>query len=169
MKAKITAISRDFDTGYPELQIIVKESFETVERYKGKSLEIEIKEDIKGRSLNANAYYWTLCNKLAGKFGVSNAWMHNSILQRYGTYTEISGQCLIVSINAEEDVMENQHVHLKPTGQPGEYILLKGSHEYNQKEMARLIDGLIEECKLQGIETLPQEEIDRMVKTWKAS
>ena len=33
--------------------------------------------------------------------------------------------------------------------------------------MSRLIDGLVSECKEVGIETLPQEEIDRMMEAYK--
>jgi hypothetical protein len=33
-------------------------------------------------------------------------------------------------------------------------------------EMARLIDSIVFECKDQGIETLPQEEIESMKREW---
>ena len=35
------------------------------------------------------------------------------------------------------------------------------SHELNESEFAILMSGLIEECKLQGIETRSPEEIKR--------
>lgn len=50
--------------------------------------------------------------------------------------------------------------HLQPTSQVREgldgvmyrtYKLLRGSHTYNSEEMARLITGLISECKDAGI------------------
>ena len=43
------------------------------------------------------------------------------------------------------------------------YMMLKGSSEYNTKEMSHLIDGLVSECKEMGIETLPPEELERMM------
>ena len=43
------------------------------------------------------------------------------------------------------------------------YMMLKGSSEYDTKEMSHLIDGLVSECKEMGIETLPPEELERMM------
>ena len=42
-------------------------------------------------------------------------------------------------------------------------MMLKGSSEYDTKEMSHLIDGLVSECKEMGIETLPPEELERMM------
>lgn len=169
MKAIIADLrqNRIEGVGYITLKVNVSD-MANVESLTGLELEATLKRYSKGRSLNANAYYWSLCNQLASRFGVTNAWMHNSLLQRYGTYAEFGGQCAFVSLPEDTDVMENEMVHLKPTGEPGEFILLKGSHEYNQTEMARLIDGLVSECKEQGIETKSKEEIERMLALWKA-
>ena len=41
-----------------------------------------------------------------------------------------------------------------------------GSSTYNTKEMSRLIELLIEECKQFGIETKPQAEIDSLLRSW---
>ena len=41
--------------------------------------------------------------------------------------------------------------------------MLRGSSTYDTKEMSELIDGLVSECREQGIETLPSEEFDRMM------
>lgn len=37
---------------------------------------------------------------------------------------------------------------------------------YDTAEMSHLIDGLIDECKAAGIETLPPEELDRMMEEY---
>ena len=42
------------------------------------------------------------------------------------------------------------------------YILMRGSHQYNSKEMSVLIDGLVSECKEHNIETLTPEELARL-------
>lgn len=41
--------------------------------------------------------------------------------------------------------------------------MLAGSSTYDTKEMSELINGLVAECKEQGIETLPPEELARMM------
>ena len=43
-----------------------------------------------------------------------------------------------------------------------------GSSSYNSAEMARLIDGLVYECKLQGIETMTPTELEELNKKWEA-
>lgn len=169
MTGKIKELKRDFHTFKPEITLVMDSNdLEQLEKLQGEELEITIKKKSRKRGLRANRYYWELLNQLAASLRVSNAWMHNSLLQRYGTFVEIGSQVPFVYLDDDADYMENQEVHLKPTGQPGEFILLKGSHEYNSKEMARLIDGLVEECKAQGIETMDKEEIERLVQEWKA-
>ena len=64
---------------------------------------------------------------------------------------------------------------MKPTsevkqGRDGEmyrtYIMLRGSSAYNTKEMSRLINGIVSECKEMGIETLPPNELKRMMELY---
>lgn len=70
------------------------------------------------------------------------------------------------------EVDEAQLYHLRPTsqvkaGKNGEmyrtYMMLKGSSVYDTREMSMLIDGLVSECREAGIETLPPEELERMM------
>ena len=49
------------------------------------------------------------------------------------------------------------------------YIMLKGSSAYDTQEMSVLIEGLVSECKELGIETLPPDEIKRMLMTYEAN
>ena len=44
--------------------------------------------------------------------------------------------------------------------------MMRGSSTYDTREMSRLIDGLVEECKAQGIETLPPDEFGRMMERY---
>ena len=45
--------------------------------------------------------------------------------------------------------------------------LYYGSSSYNSKQMSRLIDNVIKDCKDQGIETLPPDELDSLISCWK--
>ena len=74
--------------------------------------------------------------------------------------------------SARERIDEDMEIHLAPTDtlEVAEdqtilrvYQKLKGSHEYNTKEMSDLLNGLISECKEMGIETATPEEIARMI------
>lgn len=41
--------------------------------------------------------------------------------------------------------------------------MLRGSSTYDTDEMSKLINGLVSECQEMGIETLPPQELERMM------
>lgn len=140
------------------------------------SLDVEIKKHREKRSLDANSYYWLLCSRLAESMYVSKPYMHNRLLRRYGQIEMIGGQAVYIVIpdtdEAKRQVDEAELYHLRPTSQvkAGKdggmyrtYMMLKGSSAYDTREMSVLIDGLVSECKDAGIETLPTEELERMM------
>lgn len=173
--AKFTGILKqpiiDFVSGRLTLLFEPNEDFrEAYEELKGcDKLSLEIKKYKAKRSLDANAYYWTLITKLARILEVSNAEQHNRMLQLYG-YPEVIDEKHVLMVipeteEAHNKVMKAEEYHLKPTsdvraGKDGimyrTYILMRGSRTYNTEEMARLISGLITECKDAGI---PDSEI----------
>ncbi len=140
------------------------------------SLDVEIRKQRKKRSLDANAYYWKLASEAAEALHVSKPYIHNYLLRKYGQIEIIDGQGVYMVLpdteSAQKAIDEAQSYHLKPTSQVKEgkggvmyrtYMMLKGSSEYDTKEMSRLIDGLVSECKEMGIETMPPEELERMM------
>ena len=132
-------------------------------------LRIRIVQYRKKRSLDANAYYWTLLTKFADVIGLSNPEAHNMMLRGYGQSEIFGGKAVYVTIpdteEAEKKVNNATDYHLAPTSQVRlgndgvmyrTYRLLRGSRTYDTKEMSRLIDGLITCCKEAGI---PETEI----------
>ncbi len=130
------------------------------------------------RSLTANAYYWVLVGKISEITGQSNAAIHNLLLRRYGVPETVDGELITTFIpdtdEAAADVLNKEIYHLKPTsytkqGKNGTfraYILLKGSSEFDSKEMNRLIAGTTDECKDLGIDTVSTEEVKRMMEDY---
>lgn len=127
------------------------------------------------RSLTANAYFHVLLAKIAEAVGASNTEVKNDLINRYG-FPEIPGVQMI--LREKDDWRKLEGVHLHPTSATqvlgnGElyrvYYLMRGSHTYDSKEMARLIDGTVSEAKELGIDTMPTSEIERMVKQWQGS
>ena len=47
------------------------------------------------------------------------------------------------------------------------YKIFKGSSEYDSREMAVLIDGIVSEAKELDIETLPPAEVERLKNMWR--
>ena len=135
----------------------------------------DIKEHKEKRSLDANAYFHVLCDKLRQKLGISMARCKNHLIADYGQIQYLpDGAPMIYKTNAPEEYMlELETIHtkcVKVTEENGKevffYRLYRGSHEYDTKEMSQLIDGTVQECKAVGIETATPDEIARMEALW---
>lgn len=142
----------------------------------GEKYTAEIRKTSKKRSLDANAYYWTLVDKLSKALDISMSHCHNLMLRRYGTFKLFGGQVLYVVIpdtdEASKEADEAEECHIKPTSEVREgkdglmyrtYIMLKGSHEYNTTEFSHLVNGLVDECKQVGIPTATPDEVAKMI------
>lgn len=176
-------LSLDWRTQNPEVTLELDARPEDVERLKEETgeglLSVELKKYRKKRSLDANAYYWQLIGKLADKLSQSTEYLHNHMLRCYGQIEVIDDQGVYIVIPdtdaAQKMVDEAETFHLKPTsqvklGKDGimyrTYMMLRGSSSYDTKEMSTLIDGLVGECKEQGIETLTPAELERMMEAY---
>lgn len=130
-----------------------------------KDKRFEVKEYHKKRSLNANAYAWALIGKIADVLRSSKDEIYLEMLKKYG-------QSEIVSVLSDINVTgyfkyfeEIATVRLQGKNFT-HYKVFKGSSEYDSREMAVLIDGIVSEAKELGIETLPNDEIERIKKLW---
>jgi hypothetical protein len=70
-------------------------------------------------------------------------------------YRATNNHCTVVG---EGTVNGKQFKHL---------AILIGSSQYDTRQMAILIDGIVSECKEMGIETLPPDEIKALKESWK--
>ena len=128
----------------------------------------------KKRSLDSNAYFHVLCDKLRQKLNISMARCKNHLIADYGQIEYIDEEPMIYKTNAPEDyMMELETIHTKCVKVSEEnghpiffYRIYRGTHTYNTEEMAKLIKGTVEECKAQDIETATPEEIAHMQALW---
>ena len=99
----------------------------------------------------------------------------NHLIADYGQIQYLpDGAPMIYKTNAPEEYMlELETIHTKCVKVAEEngkevyfYRLYRGSHEYDTKEMAQLIDGTVSECKAVGIESATPNEIARMEALW---
>lgn len=170
-------VTKNWLTGKFELTFEMEGDIgQQIDSMKDKLLSVVVKQYRRKRSLDANAYYWQLLSKLAECLKNSKPHMHNLLLRRYGQPVVIDGQMAYLvlpdSDNGTRTADEAESFHVRPTSQVKTgtdglqyrtYIMLRGSSTYDTKEMSELIDGLVADCREQGIETLPPEEIDRMM------
>lgn len=131
---------------------------------------VTVEKKKKRRSNDANAYLWTLIGKLAAALDLPRTEVYKQLVREYGetTPTPIREDAVDFWIRQWTDRgIGWQCEDLGPCRNiPGYRTILNfyGSSEYDTKAMSRLIDGLIQECKEQGIETLTPDELKRMYK-----
>lgn len=141
-------------------------------------LDVEVRKHRNKRSLDANAYYWLLVGKIKDYTGNSTSHIHNIMLDRYGELDRMpDGSLIPFCIRDDIDYLEFPYPHLKPTQKTLSkgnrlyrwYYQIKGSSEYDSKEMSHLIDGIVSECREMGIETLPPDEMGRIMASYKGN
>lgn len=113
------------------------------------------------RSLSQNAYSWKLQNQIANEMRLSNEEVHFNMLKHYGQFEIIS---LLDEINCEDYFPYYEEIGKSElNGKIFKHIkVYKPTHKMNTKEMSIFIDGVVQEAKQLGIETLPKEEIERL-------
>lgn len=119
------------------------------------------------RSLNANAYAWKLMDLIAEKIGSTKDEVYLSMLDRYGVFTHIIVKPYVVESIKREWRTVRELGEVVVNGQEGVQLqCFFGSSTYNTKEMARLIDGIVSECKELEIETMPPEKLELLKESW---
>lgn len=172
---KIKAISRDLFTD--EIDITFSTSQNILTEYeKLKSLEklrIKAIQYRKKRSLNANNYAWVLMSKMASVLKTDKDSIYEIMLQKYGTpYLDDTGASEKISVLSNIDVSKfGLHTKFIGKGYVGDkefnhYIVIKGSSEYDTKEMSDFIDGVVSDAQELDIETISPDEIIRMKEQW---
>lgn len=173
-------IGKELDTGRYIVDLRLNEDVTTTfHSLRNEEISVNIKKNRKKRSLDANSYYWVLVTKIAEFLKVSKPFTHNMLLRKYGQIEMFDNRAVYIVIpDSEESTKkadEAEYYHLKPTSQVKEgkdgimyrtYMMLRGSSDYDTREMSELIDGTVIEAKQMGIETLPPHEIERMKREW---
>lgn len=138
-------------------------------------LRINVKPYKQRRSLDANAYFWVLCSKLAEKNHTDKDFMYEIQLRRYGVeWVNENGEHYVFTVPVGRPTPDKIGIHAKWVGhgwlkdkEYDSYILLKGSSEYDSAEMSRLINGTVQDCKELGIETMTPDELAAMLARWR--
>ena len=121
----------------------------------------EIKEHKQKRSLSQNSYAWLLINELANKMRLSKEEVYIGLLEDYS-------QCLMIPVEKgkKPNGFFKYYKYIATTSINGKeadyYKVFKGSSEFDTEEMSIFLDGVIQECKQLGIETMTPEQIALM-------
>ena len=137
---------------------------------RGKEMEVIIRPKRKKRSLDANAYMWVLCDKIAQKINSTKSEVYRKFVHEVGVFDYVA-----VVDEAVDKFVENWSS--KGDGwiaEPEESSLdgckkvcvYYGSSTYDTKEMARLIDEVVTQCKAMDIETMTPNELEELKQKW---
>lgn len=173
----ITDFNKDWKTGKAIVTLLLDiKDLENIEKLsKLKKLTITIKQFFKKRSLDANAYCWILCDKIAKKLTEPEAVITKEDVYKNAILDMGTFEAMIV----EEKAFDNfKRIWSKQgLGFLVQEVIRKnkcikvhcyyGSSTYNSKEMSLLIELLIDLAKSLGIETKPKAEIESLLKEWK--
>lgn len=178
MKSKLENCIRDFDGHYHVTYMTDDpEAGRIFDEYKDKEVEINVEEKPrKKRSLNANAYMWELCTKIADKLSDEGTLhtkedVYREAVRQVGVFRDIP-----MLNEGAETLQKAWRMHGTGwiteivdylTGNIGYLVrCYYGSSTYNTKQMSRLIDSLIQDCDSLGVDHRTPEEINNMLSLW---
>lgn len=154
------------------ISFITRSDFsEAFDALKDADVEVEIRKHRPRRSNDANAYCWTLIDKLASETAVTKEEMYRKAIRSIGGVSEI------VCVRAEAfDKLKavwcakgiGWQVDQMPSKIDGcvNAVLYYGSSTYDTGQMSSLIDNLIQDCRALGIPTDTPEQIARIKSLW---
>ena len=148
---------------------------EVIEQLKNEDkLDIDIKKYRKKRSLDANAYCWVLCDKIAKEISkdgtiTTKEDIYKDAIKNIGTF-----EPMIVEEKAFENfkrIWEKQGLGflIQEITRKDKCVKVHcyyGSSTYDSKEMSLLIELLVEEAKQLNIEVKTEQEIESLLSTW---
>lgn len=142
--------------------------------YDFKPGEYDLVKAKKKRSLDANAYCWTICTEIAKAVGVSKEDVYRRNIREVGEYTPLPIKAEAVDefkriwahrgIGWFVDVVDDSKM-------PGfkKVFAYHGSSCYDTSQMARLIDSLIQDARAVGVEIISERERSLLLDAWQNS
>lgn len=173
MIGRLSDVSRRMNGEWVVSYTLTTDPRKELEGLQDAELDIKATKHRNRRSLDANAYFHVLVNKIAEKTNESDTAVKKRLVQEYGTLARdeednVVGIKLPISVDVDKLIEytrwfdrreENGHTF-------NCYLVLKPTHEMNTAEMARVIDGTVSEAKELGIETMTPAEIKAMMERY---
>ena len=140
-----------------------------------KDKQFELKEFKEKRSLNANAYCWVLCDKIAKELSKEGTVTTKEIVYKDAITQIGSFEPMIIEEKAFENferIWSKQGLGfiVQEVSRKDKCIRVNcyyGSSTYNTKEMSLLINLLVELAESLNIETKSENEINSLLEKWK--
>ena len=180
LKAKNSISFKALESGETEVSFVVdklnygeKTRIRAALEGAGDTLTIAVSTYRKRRSLSANAYFWELIGRLSEKLNISKEETYWEYIKHMGIYrsAEVDNKAVDTIIKMWKSHGLGWIAEKTDDGEHEGFSLINlyyGSSSYNTKQMSRLIDSVVNDCKEQGIETLPPEQLECMKREWKS-
>ena len=139
------------------------------DRLHEKEISAEVKVYRKPRSMDANAYFHVLVNKIATTLCSSDEEVKKHLVVKYGTLeTDEDGSVYSAMLPASADIdrlypytrcyktVEHNGKHCKC------YLFYKRTRDMDSKEMSHMIDGTVSEAKALDIETMTPDQLAQL-------
>jgi hypothetical protein len=175
VSGKMVGANIDYKTGKPTISFEINEKHDfglMVDELKDcEKLSIEVKQYRKKRSLDANAYFFVLADKLAEKLNTTKVEIYRNAIKEIGGVSEV----VCVKNQAVQRLCEGWsqnglgwQTDTFPSKIEGctNVILYYGSSTYTTEQMSKLIENIVQDCKAVGIETRTPNEIANLLSMW---
>lgn len=175
LTGEIKDLSKDYRTDKPILQLVLNERdcLLSLEQLKDIKLSIQVKKWQKKRSINANNYFWKLLSEYSEEKNVDTIEEYKERVKRLGIFRRFRIEDK--DKKTFEIMWQDKGIAWFCETADTEYIgdiefkiinAYYGSSSFNSKQMSRLINDLVEDCKEVGIETKSDAEIKSLLESW---
>lgn len=167
MKGKLKDLTRNMDGSW-NLTITLGGDVRPVwDKLHDKDVSVEIKQYREKRSLDANAYCWTLIDKIAAVMHLDKEEVYREAIRAIGgNSTIVCVQEIAVDAlcNGWRDKGIGFQTEVMPSKIKGckNVILYYGSSTYDTQQMCLLIDHVVQDAKALGIETMTPQELEAL-------
>jgi hypothetical protein len=179
MKASSIKIQYPEDFNSMEIVLTTPKSQQTIQEViklkeiieKGKLLSVDIKQYRKRRSLDANAYCFVLCQKIAEVVGSTKEYVYKQAIKQVGQFeiVPIKDEAVEKWIQAWESRGLGWQTEIMGDSKIEGYtntINYYGSSVYDTKEMSLLLEEIVSQAKELGIDTMTDREKLALLEKW---
>ncbi len=144
-----------------------------VDRLRDAVIGLDIDKWRERRSLDANAYAWLLIDKIAAATSVGKAVVYRNAIRDIGGVSEV---VCVVAAGADKLCRSWEHKGLGWQAERSDskiagcvnVTLWYGSSVYDTRQMAALIDHIVQDAEALGIDTMTPQERQRLLDAWEA-
>ena len=157
-KARQIGISKDWVSGKYQVVFEVNREPEQIDG----DIRLIYKRWREKRSLDANSYMWAIIHEMAVALDSTKDEVYEELIQRHGYMDRDDSGYITITMRADID---KSHLpgHWKLDDYSSTidwkvYRRIRGTSEYDTKEMSYFLDRVIEEAKELGIDTMTEDE-----------